>query len=104
MRWFDKECIVKRNTKTMGTHNRPVYTLGEVARYKVALDTQRGSNVTIQAQPQAVINERFVVYVPAHADIKPKDVLVIEGIEYVAGVPISYRTHKEVPVLLNEEV
>lgn len=66
MFYYDKKCIVKRYSSTLGQYNRPVNTLADVGSYECALMMTKDSNST----------KKTFAEVPAVLKDKVKEILI----------------------------
>ena len=116
MFYYDKQCIVKRYSSTLGQYNRPVNTLTDVGSYGCALMMTKDSNSTTQLEPQKANYTGFSLYMDPESDIRLGDIVcvydldeygqIILSSEYkaVADKPYKKRTHLEIPLNATEEV
>lgn len=107
MRFFDKTIHIHRNQTVMGQYNRPTHVIKEVGKCRGQIDrpSSNGGNTVVQTTPQAKSMEIYLVFAEPHADIRPNDWLVIDGVRYRAAAPtVKYRTHQEISVRVEEEI
>lgn len=111
---FDATCKVYRNTKVLGTHNRPTYTPGLIGTYECKVSRQNTSNA-IQKQPQQTSETIYILFGPNAMDIKKGDLVdvgkivndsfVSDGVKY--NTELVYRPgnhHTEATISITEEV
>lgn len=114
MFFYDKKCIVRRYSSTLGEYNRPVNKLSDVGTFECAI--MQSQNTTAQLQPQKSNATGFSLYVDPECDIRLGDIVCIYDLdeyeqiilssEYkaVADKPYRKRTHLEIPLNAEEEL
>ncbi len=114
MFYYDKKCIVRRYSSTLGEYNRPVNKLTDVGTYECTVKISQNS--TAQLQPQKSNSTGFTLYMDPECDMKLGDIVCIYDLdeyeqiilssEYkaVADKPYKKRTHLEIPLNAIEEV
>lgn len=96
-------CKVFRNTSVTGEYNRTSQVLLEIGEEKVNLSRKSLTVAEMNAQNKDI--QRFRLFTRNDADIKLKDVLEINGAQYVVdSSPMRYRIHSEIDVTLKKEV
>lgn len=114
MFYYDKKCIVRRYSSTLGEFNRPVNKLSDVRSYECTI--MQSQNATAQLQPQKTNSTGFTLYLDPECEIRLGDIVcvydldeygqIILSSEYkaVADKPYRKRTHLEIPLNADEEV
>ena len=66
MFFYNKKCIVRRYSSTLGEYNRPVNKLSDVGTFECAI--MQSQNTTAQLQPQKSNPTGFSLYVDPECD------------------------------------
>lgn len=93
---------VFREESVLGDFNRPKKTLVSKGKYRGKLDRKQAR--LIVGEPQNFSDGEYILYTSPDVDIKPSDIIKIDGMSFTASKPFRYRVHMEINLSISEEV